>query len=534
MEAHSETAETPHSAEDEFHQVQAPSAHIRRRGRKKRVLAELAVNDPAAGPSNPRQQRRVPPSSDVPPDVPVPAQQAAPLSSEQKAKLAVPALPRLVPPAVKGIASASALSAALLEASVIAKSEPQEQDPDYLKLASFFFEETTPFHLASLTILAEKLGISRYVLQAKLVRLVSAQHSWSRIQRLLLEQSIASRLTAENLLCYLDYTTFDETPMKASLKLDPSKAPTLDDSVPAMDTAFQSGPSASGVVAPRLDGAVLKFLQSRQRFGMLLQSSIGLIKLFGTFNVPLQILERTTAGVIKQALVENAAVSPWANRFQCKVRASCTDRAPENYLAEQAIVQEREGEWLYCHTDCEVHKTATCFQKTFAALLPDQISGLLHLSLSLQKGSSLTLFRQALRTVIRTRLVILQGAPSPASERHRQACLDLFMRDSSTNFTQRVLLVALPNGNWRNLEQVEYYIAPDSTLNREAIEDMIVHGLNFALCGHKPHIFPNHRWTGADKSVSDLLKLEAIHGILTHAYKIFAAKLDTTQAPATH
>ena len=123
--------------------------------------------------------------------------------------------------------------------------------------------------------------------------------------------------------------------------------------------------------------------------------------------------------------------------------------------------------------------------------------------------------------MIHSRLVVLQGTPPAEAVRYREGCMSLFMQDSSTTFTQKVLLATLPNGNWCNVQEVEYYASPDTVLTKPDIEQIIMSGLNFALCSHKPHIFPNHRWTGADKAVSDISKLECIHGLLTHTYKVF-------------
>ena len=234
-----------------------------------------------------------------------------------------------------------------------------EQDPDYQKLAAYFFDEQAPFHLASLTSLGQTLGVSRHDLQSKLIRLVAAQLALARVDRQRLEQWITSRLTQDRLLCYVDFATFDETPMKASQRGGVTGTTTStassSHSEPAPPPTLPLPGLPSGVAALekslRQEGVVLKFLQTRQRYGMLIRTDLGLVKIFGTFHVPLQILERATAAVLKHALVENGTVSAWANSFQLQVRSSCTDRAPENHLAEQAIAQERQGAWLYLHTD---------------------------------------------------------------------------------------------------------------------------------------------------------------------------------------
>ena len=213
-----------------------------------------------------------------------------------------------------------------------------------------------------------------------------------------------TRFAPDDLPCYIDFALFDETPMRTSQKGDGSCSAKLvagagqgSSDKDLMELAY----AASLDDAVRSQGVSLKFLQTRQKYGMLLQCQSGLLAVFGNANAPLQIVERTTAQVLKQTLLQNSSMSVWANQFPVKVRASCTDKAPENSLAERGLLAERDEGWLYCHSDCEVHLTSTCVKKTYQSLLPDQISGLIRTALSLQKGGTLTLFRQALKSVIR-------------------------------------------------------------------------------------------------------------------------------------
>ena len=122
---------------------------------------------------------------------------------------------------------------------------------------------------------------------------------------------------------------------------------------------------------------------------------------------------------------------------------------------------------------------------------------------------------------------MLAGSAPESAKAHCRVCMDLFSSVCSTAAVQRVLVAALPNGNWKNLEQVEFYVGASTTLSRKAIEHLHLSGLTYALCGHRPHIFPRHGWTGADKATSDLSKLERIHGLLTHTYTAFVDLLSS-------
>ena len=121
----------------------------------------------------------------------------------------------------------------------------------------------------------------------------------------------------------------------------------------------------------------VKILQTKSTYGFLLKVGDGFVFLLGSTATPLQVMERGTAEVLKECLQRNAAVSPWIQAFRWRCRASCTDKAGYNLKADSSIARDRGNQWAALHTDCEVHCTSTCFQKTYEGLLPDQVSGLI-------------------------------------------------------------------------------------------------------------------------------------------------------------
>ena len=130
-------------------------------------------------------------------------------------------------------------------------------------------------------------------------------------------------------------------------------------------------------------------------------------------------------------------------------------------------------------------------------------------------------FRQCLREVINERLHLYHGSPPHDAQVYKDACLKLFFGHTSTNLLQQVLIHALPNGDWRDHTQVQYYMDVDDTRSPAQVSQLLEVGLCCALVSHKPSLYPRHRWTGSDRAIDELMKLQCIHGLLGHAYVKF-------------
>ena len=164
-------------------------------------------------------------------------------------------------------------------------------------------------------------------------------------------------------------------------------------------------------------------------------------------------------------------------------------------------------------------------EKTFDGLLGPDISGLIHCALSLRHGASLNLFRACLRAEVHSRLVVKRGMPGPAVQQHRATMLRIFLSGQS-NMEAQALLKKLPNGDWTNLQEVEFYVplSAPQTPSTEAIAKLLADGLVYALCRCKPKTWPRHRWTGAGEAVDELARLEMVHGLLSATYQRFVGK----------
>eukprot|EP00971_Amphidinium_carterae_P348159 6490355-Amphidinium_carterae.2 len=77
------------------------------------------------------------------------------------------------------------------------------------------------------------------------------------------------------------------------------------------------------------------------------------------------------------------------------------------------------------------------------------------------------------------------------------------------------------NGDWQNLDQIEYYKESGDTRSKEEIAQVLETGLACALLHHKPPVYVRSRWTGLDLCVDSLMRIECIHGLMTESYKVF-------------
>eukprot|EP00971_Amphidinium_carterae_P302738 6015511-Amphidinium_carterae.1 len=142
--------------------------------------------------------------------------------------------------------------------------------------------------------------------------------------------------------------------------------------------------------------AVQKLFQVRSSYGMLLaQGDLTCLLLGDTVN-PLNVLSRNTGGVMQASLLKLSGCSSAASRFKLPIRASTTDRAPANFNAEDLTNAARGPNWAKLHCLCDVHRIARAHTKCLEELLGGDVAGLIRTALSLQPGSMMPLFREAL------------------------------------------------------------------------------------------------------------------------------------------
>ena len=438
----------------------------------------------------------------------------------------------LLPTLRQGFATPSACTAALEACGLQAQDSSDALDADYVQLAESFLTPGPQYHVKSLTVWAEQLGLHRDILQTKLWRLLCAQVIHQNFLRNHMERQLAQSLADEHRLCYVDCVAYDETPMRANVKGEPLEATALPTALSEADEEFF--PQALRQLFEKSfhnDPHQVKFFQMKQSCGVAFMLGDVHTRILLTTPCPLQILERGTAEVLKHCLLRSSGVSPASQAFKLCTRASTTDQGSSNIRAEKAIATDRGANWSTIHHFCEAHITSTCFGKTFDGLLASDVSGLIHCALSLRHGASLNAFRACLRAEVEVRLVVKRGFPPPSAQQHKAAMMQIFLAGQSELETQ-ALLSKLPNGDWRNKQQVEFYLplGSQATPSRAAIARLLAHGLVYALLRSKPKTWPRHRWTGAGEAVDELARLEAVHGLLTATYQRFVRKQSALQA----
>lgn len=442
---------------------------------------------------------------------------------------------RLIPLPVEGWCPLPPFGEALAAASAIAEALPAEMAREVLQLGSRMLAASTA-SLTSKTVLGDITGMGPQKLDTALSLLASTVHHSSRAKRWQLEEAVALQCSKESLLLYTDFCAYDETPLPVMMRRESgahAQAPTEHPRAPQassqhgqMSSLCSLGPGSSFLSQVRNKDGLQKVVQTVQQSGMLLQEpSGGFVGIICPSVCPLAVLDRCTAPALRELQERQSPVSRAATCFRQATRAVCTDRNAANLGAEREVSQDR-GLGPSLHVPCDIHKTASCYSKTFC-LTDGAIKGMINTALALKTGSSMTRFRQCLREEVASRFVVKTGQPSLEATTHKRHVLRTFVRHGSSLATRRVLLSLCPNGDWRS-SQVEHYVAPEQRgkhSNTELLEHVTV-GLIVALCSTPPQVYPRHRWTGADLTMDRFGIIEACHKLLSTTMLRFGASYE--------
>eukprot|EP00971_Amphidinium_carterae_P351371 6492079-Amphidinium_carterae.1 len=438
------------------------------------------------------------------------------------AEVFVPATARFVPKPIEGCTPLSPNCSTLWHCISYSQQAGAALDDEYLSLQREYVANAD-HHGTSRVVETETLGVSLNTIQSKLQRLAAGHLCFDRFGRWLLESEFVSALKSTNgLKVYIDAVAYDETQMRSSTKGDtisgvieqPSSCPSTTD-LATMQMLEQS---------IKTETTNCKVLQIRQWQALLLKVEHLSVQLFGNNISPLQVMERTTAEVLKACLQRVSSVSFSHKDFAMQTRHHCSDKAAYNSKAERGIAAERHGKWVSLGTFCDIHVTSTCHSKTYQTLMADDVQGLCRLSLSLQSASAMSGFRKALRVEIRSRLKVMEGAVDSEARRHKENCMKLFLGGESKNeVLHKMLLARLPNGDWRDGNSVHYIVQPGQleSTNLQEVVQLVESGLLWVMTGCKPKVYPRHRWTGADITIDQLAKVEMVHRLLSHSYRRF-------------
>ena len=419
---------------------------------------------------------------------------------------------------------------ALIACATLAEEEPGKLDEEALVIANFLLGEQR-VALASKRVRGESLSVDPKRLSLTTPRLASALVAMENGARLALEKCLANNARRQDLLLYLDWCSYDETPLPVTLRggsgKDSQEGEIISGSTTKKDAlALDLAPKS--VLTPRLSTkqGLQKVLQTAQRGAIVLRLHGTVVSVFSTTICPLVVLSRTTAAAMREALLRLSGVTLAARLFQHRVRAAIVDAYSANLLAEQHMVKDRQDEWVGLVTPCEIHKTSSCHGRTFSLLEPN-IRGMIHTALALHSGGAMDRFRSCLRVEIASRFVVKHGLLPADALRYKKGLLRLFASHGSAVSVRRTLLALCPNGDWRS-ESVEFY-AQEGEMQLQSRVAMLEHvtvGLITALCSAQPSLYPRHRWTGADLATDSLAIFESCHRLLSTTFLRFAASFE--------
>jgi len=387
----------------------------------------------------------------------------------------------------------------------------------------------------SITAAAEHLEVDRKTLRLTRLMLSAALVSCSTLSRLLLETRLAqASVNADRvqLLMYLDCDMYDE----ASMPLRVSQMFASRGGLHAEDQSLSLRGSqtlalrqlCSGKADVMKETGTTKLLQASGGFAMLLRveapTGPRFVHIIGECIAGLQVVDRTTAEVLRYCCQLRNTTGLASRRFPLRIRCAAVDHYQANLKSERVFAKERG--FLSLVVGCESHSVSNIHAKTML-LLDYHISGCINLALSVEMAGYMNRFRDALRQVIKRRLVWppLRGSSTlEATSYILRAIASLNTSWSKASQLQRrVLLELLPNGNWLRRGTVEVHIndsvtdLPPKQVFAESVADSLTQG----LCWEKFQKYPRHRWFGAEASVMGPTLLEVCHGLLRPAFELF-------------
>ena len=383
--------------------------------------------------------------------------------------------------------------------------------------------------MASSLVIAERIGLDRRQVRDLLPRFASAAIVADHFALRAFEQAAAK--APLQLLWYADISAYDETPMVTrtdAVVFD--IAVRADHSIQALQDGSAQRPVSIRKTILGSDSGPSKLFQTSAQVAMLLKQQEvhegGASKYLFVTGRPLtciQLLETSSAEILKAALQASSSVSVAANAFQFKVRVATSDRLAANLKAERQLSLDRGADWLALQSPCDVHCVSGARTKTFA-LLDGFISLMVNLSLSLRLSGNMIRFRACVRGVVASRLKIMRGEPSPAALAYRLHMLQLFLSRGSGAARRRSMLWVWLNGDWRDESCIRHYEDPRRSRAQnkaEVICRMVTRAVIGALAHRAPAVFPRHRWTGVDLALDEMGLLLGCHGLLRYAYLAF-------------
>ena len=419
-----------------------------------------------------------------------------------------------------GLAPANCLTMALVD---LAKGHSNiDLDPAVIRLADRFLQPG--FHLTSVVTLEKETKIDRKGQALRLSRLACALFILQRHHMHQFEQQILECTSRAGRLLYLEYSSYDETPMLTRVQQRP--LPNLSvpvdhpDLLPSHLAVLSS--LQRGVSLPSLSSSA-KLLQVKLGTGMLVKHDDKILFFQVDAYNHLPAMGRNSAEVLRQCLSDMAVVGEASTQFKHRCRAIVADQAKSNVLCEQGLLTDRGCVWSSLVQSCGVHNVSAVHNKVFEVLFPDAVTGLIRTSLAVRQGGKFPMFRQVVLEVVKDRLEVLRGACSTEARLAREELLTLFVGQQKYPWKSFLLLNTALNGDWRVGGTVQHYVPYGVEMpKKEHIEELISNALLLAVLTHQPTIWPRHRWTGSEEAVSQMGIFLIIHSLLLPVFQKFS------------
>ena len=301
----------------------------KKRGPKPAFLREIASSSSSRGQPLPSTKSTASPAALEGP------QSEACTGIGQPADITVSLQGPLVTPAIRGRQGPTPLHAALAAAVAKAQVDEAELDPTVSTIADTYLQPLQ-YHLASNRTLHQLMSISATAFHSRLLRLASAIALWQQHARADLELKLSQALPLESRILYVDFSTYDETPLKVRMQ-EPMLAESNLRATPLIAQALSTEQGA--VQQQRPSTVITKILQTNSAHAYLIRSSDGLLVLTGKYFHPLQSMARNNGASLFACLSSSSAVSPAADQFRRKLRSTCSDKAGYNRVGERLLAR---------------------------------------------------------------------------------------------------------------------------------------------------------------------------------------------------
>jgi hypothetical protein len=397
-------------------------------------------------------------------------------------------------------------------------------DTHIAHLCAHYLGRASKFRCSTQSALASTIGCDRHKTALLTRQLANVAVHADRALKLALEgATVALASSPMDLLCYIDFSTGDETPMPVSFESH-AQSDGVGDSTTSTNLVLYKS-SLVECSSSKRQKTVAKLLQSASKFAMLVRRGDGqLLSVIGSSACWVQVLDRTTSNCLVDAEVCRRLSSLQADKFRVKSRATCYDKAGSNKASNRATIAGRKPGWQPIEIDCEVHVTATC-QGYALRGCGDCIAGQIHFALAINFGTGLLIFKTVLQLLVSSRVVVVRTPPPARAETFRRALMRLSLDRGPRLLEKRLVVGFLPNGDIRLRDRVQIYIPVGVPYDIDQVRDSVSKSCAECLAGALFTMYPRHRWLNADRAFDEYLLLDGLCGLALPSFQLFAAEL---------